>query len=422
MDALILRLVDNLSDFKEERSFTKSPVRIGRNALNDFTVPRGFVSQWHATVEFDLGRTIFRDLGSTNGTQMEGKRLTTEPVIRPASESLSLQIGSLTLSISRGPALRKGRIREAGEAFPGGGPLPPFLPEAAAEDAGTKTASFAMGQVTASLGSLKQQLSEAQDVWNRAFSNLEEALENMSPGDREVALPLLLLRNRQLAEHARFQRLAAKYKCPLPGEVGADHAAGVLLRAMSKYYTPNSPAADSAQSVEELVTRLVVLLESFSNAFIQLRRGQEEFGSEMAVRTVEESSMINNLEDPRELVGYLLGSEDSDRERVQELVASYADVMIHQVALLNGMMEGVRSMLVRIGPSAISRAMGGKPGAGGGLFASRREAANWREYQRRHEELTEEDSSISRALFGEEFARAYASVGVRGPSTENEPT
>ena len=56
-------------------AFVRSPVRLGRNALNDLQIDEGFVSQWHAVIDFDGQETHFRDLGSTNGTLMDGRRL-----------------------------------------------------------------------------------------------------------------------------------------------------------------------------------------------------------------------------------------------------------------------------------------------------------------------------------------------------------
>ena len=49
------------------KQFTRLPIRIGRNKLNDFPVPLHFVSDFHGIIEDVGGRICLRDLGSKNG-------------------------------------------------------------------------------------------------------------------------------------------------------------------------------------------------------------------------------------------------------------------------------------------------------------------------------------------------------------------
>ena len=87
----------------------------------------------------------------------------------------------------------------------------------------------------------------------------------------------------------------------------------------------------------------------------------------------------------------------------------YADLMIHQVALINGLMEGVRGLLSRLSPQEIER----------GVTAgwATRAAAVWKRYAEKHQQLTGEDQALTSVVFGPEFARAYAEVGGEGSSS-----
>ena len=58
-------------------AFAQSPVRLGRNALNDLQLDESFVSQWHGVIRFDDKQAMYLDLGSTNPTLIDG-----EPVKR----------------------------------------------------------------------------------------------------------------------------------------------------------------------------------------------------------------------------------------------------------------------------------------------------------------------------------------------------
>mgnify|MGYP001056941924 CR=1 FL=1 len=61
-------------------AFTNSPVRLGRNPLNDLVLEDSFISQWHAVVRFDEQNTYYVDLGATNPTLING-----QPVALPLS-------------------------------------------------------------------------------------------------------------------------------------------------------------------------------------------------------------------------------------------------------------------------------------------------------------------------------------------------
>src|SRR4051812_50008352 len=58
-----------------EKEFTSSPVRLGRNELNDVTLSDPFASEWHGVIRFDDQAVYYFDLGSLNGSTLGGKRL-----------------------------------------------------------------------------------------------------------------------------------------------------------------------------------------------------------------------------------------------------------------------------------------------------------------------------------------------------------
>ena len=78
----------------------KSPVRIGRNQLNDISLDDPFVSEWHGIIRFDDKSVAYFNLGSTNGTLLDGKRLT-KNVGTELSDASRLQLGLLELVVLR---------------------------------------------------------------------------------------------------------------------------------------------------------------------------------------------------------------------------------------------------------------------------------------------------------------------------------
>jgi len=106
VEPFVVRVEDSESSSAADHAFTRSPIRIGRSRRNDLALTHLFVSAWHARIDFGERGARYTDLGSTNGSDVNG-----EPV--EAQETVSLQadaevrIGSLVLTF---PGLeRRGR-------------------------------------------------------------------------------------------------------------------------------------------------------------------------------------------------------------------------------------------------------------------------------------------------------------------------
>ena len=53
----------------------KDTITIGRSASNDIRIRRQFISRFHARIETDADGTVIEDLGSKNGTHVNGQRI-----------------------------------------------------------------------------------------------------------------------------------------------------------------------------------------------------------------------------------------------------------------------------------------------------------------------------------------------------------
>ena len=80
---LVVR-IDHGDGNVQRLGFLGSPVRIGRNPLNEIPIDHPMISQWHAVIRFDETKSevVLMDLGSTNGTSLNGNRLAArQPVV-----------------------------------------------------------------------------------------------------------------------------------------------------------------------------------------------------------------------------------------------------------------------------------------------------------------------------------------------------
>ncbi|MGA7743526.1 MAG: FHA domain-containing protein, partial [Polyangia bacterium] len=71
---LILTLAEKGGDSKE-LSFDKTEIRVGRVRDNDIVLPKGNVSKHHCRLLLQNGQLVVEDLGSTNGTYVNGRKI-----------------------------------------------------------------------------------------------------------------------------------------------------------------------------------------------------------------------------------------------------------------------------------------------------------------------------------------------------------
>jgi type VI secretion system protein ImpI len=97
---LLVRVTDLRTGVATESAFLKSPVRIGRGDANELRLEFPFVSQWHALVNFDENEIRYVDLGSTNGSLVDGvpAERSVPAVIGPSTR---VRIGALELTFAR---------------------------------------------------------------------------------------------------------------------------------------------------------------------------------------------------------------------------------------------------------------------------------------------------------------------------------
>src|SRR5216110_1072248 len=79
--------------------FNKPEVTIGRVQGNDIVLPKGNVSKRHARIVLKDGKFIIVDLKSTNGTYVNGRKITSPLVIKGTDK---VYIGDFILSVEEG--------------------------------------------------------------------------------------------------------------------------------------------------------------------------------------------------------------------------------------------------------------------------------------------------------------------------------
>ena len=99
MEPLIVRVEDTETRTAAEHAFVRSPVRIGRSTHNDLCLVQRFVSAWHGVLDFNPDGVRYTDLGSTNGTLLNGAPIEAHATV-VLERDAEVTIGSLRFTFS----------------------------------------------------------------------------------------------------------------------------------------------------------------------------------------------------------------------------------------------------------------------------------------------------------------------------------
>src|SRR5579859_3066064 len=87
---------------ERRETFDRNEINVGRVQGNDLMLPKGNVSKHHARLLFRDGRFIVTDLKSTNGTYVNGRKISQATIVR---EGDKIYVGDFVLRLETGQAL-----------------------------------------------------------------------------------------------------------------------------------------------------------------------------------------------------------------------------------------------------------------------------------------------------------------------------
>lgn len=371
----------------EQRLF-RLPIRIGRNRLADFQLPHGFVSDFHALIEDIGGRLCVRDLNSKNGvyTPVAGNvplSIAPQTSVDLAPSGFQFFLGvhvrvaiefeqtaaplSARASTATGSVLGNQAMLAAGGDLGGWPPAPPLPPELAnARHPSTFPPAGAVGF-------------EPAAAVNR---------QSLTPHRGELASTGLL-------------------------NLSLDHMALQGLRELAESLAPGK-ALNTTGDLARFITKLHDTVEVFCRCFIPLREGYAQFVSSLDLqRAAFQRSMLRSpsylaadgAREPADLAAALLDWRDRSMDAPKAIEEIFADLMIHQVALLDGVMQGVRSLLDQLSPENVE----GQADQQAHFALDRTKArykAIWETYRALYDQLAEEKQAFAH-IFGTQFTEAY---------------
>jgi type VI secretion system protein ImpI len=418
-----------------EKRLASLPIRVGRNALADFQVSHRFVSDFHALIEDVNGRLYVRDLSSKNGVnahvvgQPLPTRITSDLPVDLSTCGFQFFLGvhvrisiefehadapmSARSSTAMGSVLGNQAILIEGTLPPpplgaaglpplaaGGSPYPPPLgpPPVPGWDPNPRA------QLPPGAGD------------GRSAAGLPPLPVGMMSNPGPGALPPL----NASGFHSARAPAGWSPESPQPGlastgllNLSLDAMALQGLRELAGSLVPGKEL-NTTGDLARFITKLHDAIEVFCRCFIPLREGYAQFVSSLDLQkaAMQRSMMrsqahlaVEGAREPAAVAAALLDWRDRSMDAPKAVEGIFADLMIHQVALLDGVMQGVRALLEQLSPENIEQQAGPQ-----GPFTFDRSKARykalWETYCSRFEELAEEKQAFAH-IFGPQFTEAY---------------
>lgn len=401
--ALVARVFDTQANQSFDATFERFPVRIGRNQLNDLHIDRPYVSQFHAAIDIKDRQVLVKDLGSTNGTVYGGHRLQRDTPIDVTSAPeiaigpIVIRMGLVQAAPKKKEEPKEGTVLDFGQS----GEAPAALSQ--------KPKPIPPGAEDPYVRQVAPYIEAYRTAWGSVYRVIYDHLTRLPPDVRTNYLKRLGLENASVIGEPDFQKIAQYYgvDARLLGELAPPQAALAALTELAQTLAPGLKVADDVPSVLNFARRLRDAMEVFLKCFISLRDGYQEFEAEVLARerSAQGGDRVALAKDAKELGAVLLDARGG-ADTARQLHDIFVDVMSHQVALLNGVMEGVKTLLKQLSPNAIEEELD-RRGKKGGLFSNKYEAL-WKMYEVRHGDYSGEDKETFLIIFGPQFSRAYA--------------
>jgi type VI secretion system protein ImpI len=262
-----------------------------------------------------------------------------------------------------------------------------------------------------------QNIRERYDAYRKSWSELRTSIQDAtmarSGEERGSFVTWLSSEFGSLSHEPDFHHLAASAgaKALAMRDTAQEQAIALEgLRELSGEYAPDAPTPETADDIVQFLTRVRAVLDAFFKAYLPLRDGQRELEKELGIRSsVTSTDAIEIADSPQALAAALLGPWDEGEQPIELVESTLADVMIHHIAMLNGVMNGAKHILAEISPDAVRAAAANlqkrgvlSRGFGGGYKVL------WQAFERCHADLAEEEKQLFALLFGRQFHQAFA--------------
>ncbi len=415
---LALKIIDSESGEVSSRRIERPSVLFGRDSqMCECTLNDRHVSKVHASLEIRDGQFFVRDAASTNGTIVRGQRIDPSVWVSlgPASQEGEFAISKWRI------AVRAEQVDERSGALSVS--LASLAGEPPRRDIGMGT--YAMSHP---LDALAAVYADNIGLIQKFHVTLKRVLDEAPPSAREFMAQEAATRYPLLLNHVEIQTLLTQYGAKLM--LTPDRAALLALQDLSRAHVDPQRPVSTPKEIAVFATNLTMTLGTLLSGTMQLFSGMREFEHQMDIKTdqtVGPGPVSRRPMSPEELSRSLLDWRERTEPALDMLRRRFTGLMVHQVAMLNGVMRGVKVLLTELAPKTLEKMLQRGSGQRGkwrrfvGWFLPSK--ALWSLFAERYADLADEENERFRLLFGPEFADEYrqlaSEAGGRGKGIAN---
>jgi type VI secretion system protein ImpI len=386
------------------------PIRMGRNELNHCRIVDRFVSDFHAQVEVVDGKLCVRDLHSKNGVfSPAGERVGIHAPFELTPPDHAFILGHFVQVqievLEQGRGVADDRLsRSIGAVLGNQSMLRPGAGDSQPLAQAAPLPALSLIRADAVIRPVGQ--APPPSPWAAPEPPLMASLPALPPMQSGYEQPP----RRTPATGPALPRPASQGTQHFQMQV--DTLALLGLKELAGSLVPGA-SLETTGDVARLITKLHDTVEVFCRCFVPLREGYSQFVSQMDLRRAASQRTLNRsasamrveaARDPAALAAALLDWRNQDYDVPQAVEGIFADLMIHQIAMIDSVMRGVHALLQELSPQKIEEALQEERLGVTALLGRYR--ALWQAFEKRYEALSDETRSFE-VVFGADFAAAY---------------
>lgn len=412
---LILQWVDEGREQTAEHTFDHERITIGRGVWNTCVLKDStrMVSTKHAEISVRDGAWILCDVGSTNGTMLNGVRIAQKQE-HGLHDGDQIAVGHYHLSF------RCATASATSQADPA--PVAQMLSPTEGPATDPQRLGYllyrAYGEYDPSSGiHLERHLDEVlhQSIGGCDGNRARAALQALRAVLGGSADPVVDMSKPLSAKNIAGERPAQPNRAP--------HILSVdVARKVGEKLALSARALNAEQLAAQLTSIFEVVCVGLADAVRGRRTFQKEFEVEATRILARTPNPINAAENAEEVAAILLDPSSrglSNKQAMASLTDVFQDLTLHQLGLMAGFRECIRGLLKELDPERLEQGAENRSKEkrigllGGG--ALRTDAAAWRRYKDKHRQLSEEEVKVFERILAPHFSKGYLSVHTRRP-------
>ncbi|MCL2778315.1 MAG: FHA domain-containing protein [Polyangiaceae bacterium] len=403
--------------------FRRCPVIVGRDdtvascVLNDVRV-----SRIHASIDMRNGQICVRDAGSRNGTFAGSTRVATErwTPLGPLERPCEIRIGDWILTLSAHELTDASAPSSIDDFFTSIDSLlagTMIVPNVSASEppaghAGVHTQISSREPMTELPRSVAAMLAARQDLFEKIIACIESA----APANRANVVASIV-QMYPVVEQDPMLRALVEQRSGVALKHTVESSSTLAMLELARWYVNGQRQPNTAEEIFIFARKLKTGIDELLLGLVPLFAGHDRFEQQMALRSDSDElpASWRFPRTPREAASRLFDWRTPSDDAVRAMRTDLVDLTMHQVAILNGVMRGVKVLLEELAPEAIEQAWHERhmqKGFWGRFFSKLRVHHDmWALYCERHSDFADEENERFRVIFGPEFAEEYKHSG-----------